>query len=345
MTGTRSSAPLPRSAISVLFGVLAICLVLLCPGESHAQTTGPGERAEADTRAVVPAVGSAQVRRLQGVFRRGLKRGNRPRSFIKVGDSLSWTPLFMQGFSCREERLDGSRSLGRTIRWFRGLRLDSSSSNAAACPGGGDDPFGRDSTAARPSQFSNWPLISPPYYDPEIPADPRCLGSEVPLACESRIMKPAVGLILLGTNDAQWGVQSAAVRENITRISDWLLARGTIPILSTLPPRLDSDLARTSVLAFNIEIRELGRERNLPVIDLYRALTAPNMVDQGLGADGVHLNVFGTDQCWFFQERCRSVDLRPNGLRFGHNRRNLLVLQTLNRLRQRVIAPVLRSTR
>lgn len=344
MTGTRSSAPTPRSATSVLFGVLAICLVLLCPGESHAQSTGPGERAEADSRAVVPAMGSAQVRRLRGVFRKGLERGNRSRSFIKVGDSISWTPLFLQGFSCGEERLGRQTHLRKTIRWYQGLRLASISS-IANCPGGGDDPFGRDSTATRPYQFTGWPLNSPPTYPGGLVADLRCGPLEAPLACESRLLKPSIALVMLGTNDASVSVPPESVRNHLAEISEWLITGGTIPVLSTLPPRLDTPERGGSASAYNSEILQLGREQRVPVIDLYRAFTARGMVAQGMSDDGVHPSTLGVNNCWWQNPRCRSTDLRPSGLRFGHNRRNLLVLQTLERLRQRVIAPVLRSTR
>ena len=207
--------------------------------------------------------------------------------------------------------------------------------------GGGDDVFGRDSTAARPYQFSDWPLKSPSGYPDGLPADSRCGAHETPLACEARLLRPAIALVMLGTNDAALSVSSDTVRSHLTAIANWLKGKGIIPVLSTLPPRLDTPERTASVLSYNQEIRNLGREEQVPIIDLYKALTSRGMIAQGMDSDGVHPNTLGGPNCWLSNERCRSTDLRPGSLRYGHNRRNLITLRTLDLLRRNVIAPVL----
>ena len=334
-------------AASILFCLCLVALALFGTCARAAQAADrlvPQPEGASSSSQVVPAIAGSQVARLRGIFRKGLARGNRPRSFIKVGDSISWTPLFLQGFSCGEQRLASRASLGKTIRWHRGLRLDPSSSDAA-CPGGGDDPFGRDSTSTRPYQFSGWPLRTPPSYPPGMPADSRCEALESPIECEARLLRPSIALVMLGTNDASVGVPPESVRSNLEEVVDWLIQRGSIPVLSTIPPRLDAPDRTASALSYNTEIRILGQEKRVPVIDLHRAFTADGMIAAGMSADGVHPSTLGVENCWWQNERCRSTDLRPNGLRYGHNRRNLIVLQTLERLRARVIAPVLRSSR
>lgn len=293
-------------------------------------------------RPAVPILTLDQTKELRSLFRKGLGLGNRPRSFIKVGDSISWTPLFLQGVSCREERLGKFRGLGSTISWFRGLRLPSWASDSGC---GGDDPFGRDSAAARPFQFSSWPLVDPSQYAQDLQPDPRCGSSEAALTCETRLLRPSIGLIMLGTNDASLQVAAATVKGFLRDQVIWFKERGVIPVLSTLPPRLDSPQREASALSYHPVIAELAEEEGIPLINLWRALHNGRMVNFGMGSDGVHPNAFGKRGCEYLRERCRSAVFTPQALRFGHNRRNLVTLQTLDLLRRKVIAPVLASTR
>lgn len=328
------------SALIATSGVVLLSsLLLLQPGwPAGADHARAAEATNASP--VIPAMGDRETKGLRRIFQRGLRAGNRPKSFIKVGDSISWTSLFLQGFSCGEGQIGKWSALKKTIRWHRGLRLPGWAGHAD-CRSGGDDPFGRDSAAARPNQFSAWPLSSPPFYEESQPADPHCRVDEAPLACEWRLLRPATALVMVGTNDAGPGVPAETVRTNVAAITEWLLSRGTIPVLSTIPPRLDGPSEAESALSYNEQIRNLGRERRVPVIDLNRALTAKGMIAKSMEADGVHPSALGGPNCWFVNERCRSTDLRPGSLRYGHNLRNLITLRTLDLLRRNVIAPVL----
>lgn len=317
----------------------AVCLISALGAIAPALTQATTDWRQ---RPAVPTLTPSQTKDLRALFREGLALGNRPRSFIKVGDSISWTPLYLQGISCREERLGKFRGLRPTIDWFRGLRLPTWASNSDC---GGDDPFGRDSAAARPYQFSSWPLLDPSQDGPFPSPDPKCGSSEASLTCEVRLLRPSIALLLLGTNDASLGVPVGAVEAAIAEQVAWLKERGVIPVLSTLPPRLDTPERETAALSYGPAISNLAASEGVPMINLWRALHREGMENFGMSSDGVHPSTFGRTGCEYLRERCRSVAFTPRGLRFGHNRRNLITLQTLDLLRRKVIAPVLASGR
>ncbi|MCU0659704.1 MAG: SGNH/GDSL hydrolase family protein, partial [Polyangiaceae bacterium] len=107
-----------------------------------------------------------------------------------------------------------------------------------------------------------------------------------------------------------------------------LLARNVVPVLSTLPPRRDKQEARDNVPEMNAVVRLVARRHELPVMDLFQALDP--LPRGGLQSDGVHPAAFQDDRarpCWFDEQ----------GLQAGMNRRNLLVLESLDQLRRQVL--------
>jgi hypothetical protein len=90
-------------------------------------------------------------------------------------------------------------------------------------------------------------------------------------------------------------------------------------------PRIDADAAG-----------ELAGNRDVLLVKLWRALTRPGMVNQGMHTDGIHPNVYVSYECDPFS---RPLDFGSQALRYGYNQRNLITLETLERVRERVISP------
>jgi hypothetical protein len=81
--------------------------------------------------------------------------------------------------------------------------------------------------------------------------------------------KPQMVVLMMGTNDVSAGRPVAAYRADLQRAVDLILDRGTICILSTIPPHVGRpDLAR----ACNDAVREVARARELPLIDYEREI-------------------------------------------------------------------------
>jgi lysophospholipase L1-like esterase len=97
---------------------------------------------------------------------------------------------------------------------------------------------------------------------------------------------PQMAIYMLGTNDISAGVPPAQAAANVAAALDMLLANGTIPILSTIPPykgRLPA------VEAYNAELRKLAAAKKVPLLDLFGEMKARNAnLDEWL-SDGVHL--------------------------------------------------------
>ena len=110
-----------------------------------------------------------------------------------------------------------------------------------------------------------------------------------PLAEMLEHYRPQLALYLLGTNDLLAGRPAERYVADVERAAELMLARGTVPILSTLPPcRGHAD----RVDAYNTAVRALARRLRLPLIDLHaemRARAGKMMERVYLAEDGVHL--------------------------------------------------------
>lgn len=144
--------------------------------------------------------------------------------------------------------------------------------------------------------------------------------------CELAAIHPGVALVMIGTNDLGTRTRSAFARD-LTRVVGDIEAAGTIPVLSTIPPRWGPPGA--DVAGLNHLVSALARASRLPLWDFWRALQQPGVRDQGLDPDGTHLSIApsGAD------------DLEGGALAYGMNLRNLQALQVLDLLRRKLLAP------
>lgn len=173
---------------------------------------------------------------------------------------------------------------------------------------GGVDPFSRVSLAATDGWSASAALAPPAPIDAEIAA-----------------VHPGYASLMFGTNDVGFRSADAYAADMLT-LADRLIAAGAIPVMSSIPPRDDSASADARVPLFNAIVRGIAQGRGVPFVDLHAALMP--LVNHGLlTSDHVHPNVFSGGGCIFTTE----------GLGYGHNQRNLLVITALDRAR-RVIA-------
>lgn len=234
------------------------------------------------------------VARLRAIAARGPSLNDNV--FSKVGDSITVSTSFMACFaSTSAVDLGGREHLRPTLDLYRAGSV------------GGTDPYRRVSLAAT----VGW-------------SAPAALsGSPSPLSRELDAARPSVASVMFGTND----IQSRDIFRygaSLLDIADQAIARGVIPVFSTVPPRDDNADADLWVPRYNAVVRGVAQSRGLPLVDLHGALLP--LPSHGLGGDHLHPNTYSTSAGY------RACALTPEGLRFGYNQRNLLTLEALHRV-------------
>lgn len=290
---------------------------------------------------VVPSFGKKDQQRLRARVVNGRKAGLRAKVFAKIGDSNTEFSPNLYGLACRSPK-GISPNLRRTLNAWNKVRLPNPYALSNCRPW---TSFSRHSAATLGGVTSFWSMT--PVKDlPDVgyghkPAG--CALDVTPLQCELDVMRPRYALIMLGTNDLglDYAFSITPGSEIVPRLAPLIkavMARGIVPILSTIPPVIQTDPSRQQwfdegVERTNAGIWKLSRTFKVPMMNLWRAFAAPGMVNRGLDADGLHLGVagagggFGVDPgpTTFID----SVDFRPDALKYGANRRNLIWLKTL----------------
>ncbi len=264
----------------------------------------------ATARTVVPVINASMKARLRSIYLAGLSQGNRSSVFSKVGDSITATGSFLTDIGCYAENVGVHPELTPTISYFRSTSLP----GRAAVWCGVSNSFSADSVAAA----SGWTTSS-------VLAPVSVSGcSDSALRCELRLTRPSIALVMLGTNDVERLNDATAYRNNLTRIVTDTIAAGVIPVLSTIPPRLDSATLGARVAAYNDVITQVAAQQQVPLWDYALSLTAASMINQGMDPDGIHPSVY------MDQYACSFTDA---GLRYGYNQRNMTAVQVLAHLK------------
>lgn len=239
--------------------------------------------------------------RAMEVYAAGQARGNRANAFALIGDSNTENPKFFRAFDSGGYDLGARYAyLEATIQFFRGS-------------------FNRVSPAAR-GGFGTLKALDPAHADPA-----QCGSGESPVACELRLMRPSVALVLIGTGDQHsWQGYEARLRQ----IVEQTIANGTIPVLITKGDDLEHRDNSAPSGYINSVIRRVAGEYQMPLLNLSQVLDG--LPGRGFGPDGFHYN-------WPPDER--SADLTGDHLLYGFNQRNLTALQALDLVRRRVIQP------
>ncbi|MBL8923515.1 MAG: SGNH/GDSL hydrolase family protein [Myxococcaceae bacterium] len=222
-------------------------------------------------------------------------------TLMKVGDSHTVSPSFLACFAGMNVDLAGRSQLQPTIDVFKATRIGSTT------------PLDRTSLAAT----VGWSATS------------AIAGSPSPMERELTATNARFATVMFGTNDIGF-MNLDAYGRNMFTLVDFLLARGVVPIISSIPPRDDSATADAQVPWYNGVTRALAQSRGVPYVDVHRQLLP--LPGHGLAGDNLHLNVYAPTG------GARGCLLTSAGLAYGNNVRNLLTLEALARARGAVTA-------
>lgn len=235
----------------------------------------------------------------RSIFLYGQTLGNHADIFSKIGDSITADDDFLYPIGDGNYHLRDYGELAPVVAYY---------SQSAAREG--RNSFSNFSLAAH-SGWTTGYILNQSYANKAV-----CGEMESPLACEYRMVRPSIALIMLGTNDVYLHVPMAEYEANLRTILQLTLDAGIIPVLSTLPPMM-IDWTVEPIQQANALLKALAEEYNIPLWD-YNALLLP-LPNYGLSSDGIHPdNLPGG-----------AADFTPENLQYGMTVRNLSALYIL----------------
>lgn len=243
------------------------------------------------------------------IYLNGQAMGNRPNVFSKVGDSITVATMMLYPIGWGRYNLGSYTHLQSVVNYFSAATARSSNSFANV-------------SLAADNGWSTRTVLDPNYANVPVAGSTLCQAGESPLECEYRVVKPALALIMLGTNDVG-GIPLDEYRANLERIVQISINRGVIPVLSTIPDRPGFDTN-----AYNQAIKSLAWAYSVPLWDYWAAMQS--LPNQGLSSDMVHPSVAPGDYS-------ASGDLQDHNLIYGYTVRNLTALIVLDALWRQVI--------
>lgn len=304
----------------------ATALVPAPPPTATEVTTAPASASEAARRPTPPVFGEfdpASVSEInladypvipvisptvRVIYQAGLARGNNPHVFAKLGDSMTDNPHFLVPLSEGDYDLGEDGYLQEVIDQFAGF--------PARGEGWTLDSFATIGLAAAQGFNVAGPL-DPTWANPQW-----CEGGESPMACDYRVSRPSIAIIMFGTNDVAY-TEPAAYDFYLRTLIIETLNRDIVPLLNTFPTRAEN-IEKSRLL--NQIIVRVAADYGIPLVNLNRALEPlPNYgVDP---ADPLHLLAPADGRVTHFTE----VNLRA-----GATVRNLVTLQALDAVLQAV---------
>lgn len=246
----------------------------------------------ADSWKDLPVFPNSLSPRVHDLYRSGKVSGLDQNAFSKVGDCETSSEYFLAPFDMNQRgyRLGEYSSLNTVILKYEGS-------------------FERRSLAAK-SGFSVASVLSPLWADTTL-----CKSEESPIMCEIRIHKPAVMLVMFGTNDVNTSSR-AGFEAHLKRLLDIAIANDVVPVLVTKADNLEGDGSINAVIA------RVAYEYEVPLVNFWRAMQA--IPAGGLEPDQIHLTYAQP----FFDS--------PENMQMGWPLRNLIALQTLEFLTEQL---------
>jgi hypothetical protein len=236
------------------------------------------------------------------IFLAGQTMGNRRNVFSKAGDSMTHTPTFLDDIGNGRAAWHSYNNLSPVAGYFSTEKARSGNS------------FNNYSFSA----YAGWTaadLLNP------AKADGSCGGS-APIDCEYQNVKPAVAIILIGTNDATGYTPLDVYQANLNRVVELLIEKGVIPVLNTIPWNSYNDSGQ-----YNAIIVTTARTYDVPLIDLYSAME--KLPNHGVAGDGVHPTI---------PPDGNTANFSYENLQYGATIRNLVTLQMLDALWRQVLS-------
>jgi hypothetical protein len=235
--------------------------------------------------------------RIRAIYQTGLALGNRPNVFAVVGDSNSVNTAFLSAIDAGAYDLGEYQYLQDTVDAYRGS-------------------FRHNSVAAVVG------INTTRLYNPSFNDAVSCNPGETRIACEYRLKRPSIALILIGTNDvSNWQHFEANYRPLI----EFTLSQGIVPILVNKGDDLESSKYGAPYDAINAIIARLSQEYGLPLADVHQAIQG--LPNKGFLSDGFHYNA---------PPGGRSVTFAGEAMTYGHTVRNLVTLQALDAVRRAI---------
>jgi hypothetical protein len=242
------------------------------------------------------------------IYERGLALGNRPDVFSKVGDCMSAEHhLFLGIFGAERARYDLGQhgDLADVIQFYSRTSPREGEPNSFAA-----------NSLATANGYTVASVIDPLWL-----MSGMCPDGTSPLMCEYRLSRPSVAVIMFGSNDIA-ALEPKHFDFFLRVVVHQTIEQGIIPLLSTFPGSTRSE-ERTH--QFNQIIVQVARDYDVPMMNLWAALQPL----PGVGRDGsVYLSKYSYESVGNFTE---------DGLQYGYNMRNLLVLRSLDMLWREVI--------
>ncbi len=231
-----------------------------------------------------------------------LEGDQREEVFMKVGASSTVNTNTLHCFAQEGIDLGAHEALRGTLEFF--LQGEAQ----------GRSPFNRNSLAAEVGRNARWAIT----------------GNPSPIEREIAAIHPRFALVHYGTNDMGYGTTYASALanfyDNMMRLTGRLVEQGILPILIGISHRQDNAEADLWVPSFNAVLRGMAQARQIPFIDLHLAFEG--LPRYGLARDGIHPNRHSDGACRLDEE----------GLNYGYNLRNLIVLEALQRAWQAIFS-------
>lgn len=241
---------------------------------------------------------SSTFYRARQIYLHGQSVGNRKDVFSKVGDSITAAPQFLNPVGAGNLNLYTYTYLQPVVTYY-------------------SQTTARDNNSFTNTSLAAWPgWTSYDLLDPSKASSDFCRSGESPLLCEYRFTRPALALIMIGTNDVKRGTDSMGYRANLESIVQLSINMGVIPVLSTIP---DFPGSSTRVAEYNMIIASVAAENGLPLWNYWAMMRS--LPNQGISADGVHPSAPVNGETGIFTD---------DNLQYGYTMRNLSALMILD---------------